>query len=179
MAQEQLLWSGSPRRGWALRSTDVFLIPFSILWAGFVLSFEISAIASATSFFHLLWGIPFVLVGLYITVGRFWVDAKVRARTQYGLTGDRLLISTGWPGSPSLTSLPLKSLSTITLKERRDGSGTISFSDGHRFGQLQSGFHLPGMSRLAPTEFEFIENVRSVHDQILEARNEVATRTQM
>ncbi len=171
-AGERLLWSGAPRQGWVLRPTDKFMIPFSIMWGGFALFWAIGAIVSDAPFFFMLWGIPFVLVGLYVTVGRFWVDAKVRARTQYGLTADRVLVDTGWFGSTSVTSLPLESLSTIALKERRDGSGTISFGGGEPFGHFYSGFHLPGMSGVVPMQFELIENVRSVHDQIHQARNQ-------
>ena len=170
---ERLLWSGAPRQGWALRPTDKFMIPFSIMWGGFALFWEIGVIVSGAPFFFMLWGIPFVLVGLYITLGRFWVDARVRARTHYGLTDDRVLVSTCRSGSTSLTSLPLESLSTIALKERSDGSGTISFGGGHPFGHFYSGFHFPGMSGFVPTQFELIENVRSVHDQLHHARDKV------
>jgi len=36
--------------------------------------------------FFLLWGIPFLIVGAYITVGCFFYDAWQRGRTAYGVT---------------------------------------------------------------------------------------------
>jgi len=44
-----------------------------ILWAGFAIFWERSAIRDGDPF-HLV-GVPFVVVGLYIVMGRFLVDA--------------------------------------------------------------------------------------------------------
>src|SRR5215469_2573528 len=100
-AGESLLWSGQPRKGIVFRSSDLFLIPFSIFWGGFALFWEGSVLSEARrsgnsiSLFMVLWGIPFVLIGLYLMFFRFIVDARRREHTCYGLTDRRAIIVTG------------------------------------------------------------------------------------
>src|ERR1043165_109328 len=79
---EQLLWTGRPKGGVLFRKSDIFVIPFSILWGGFAIFWEI--MAASGPFFFWLWGIPFVIVGLYLMIGRFFYDAKKREATVYG-----------------------------------------------------------------------------------------------
>ncbi len=91
-SDEKLIWTGKPKTGIIFRSVDAYLIPFSLLWGALALFWETSAITSGAPLPAVLLGIPFVLVGLYIAIGRFFVDAKRRANTIYGITQDRIII---------------------------------------------------------------------------------------
>ncbi|HEX4350926.1 MAG TPA: PH domain-containing protein, partial [Verrucomicrobiae bacterium] len=78
---EKLLWSGQPRQGLRLNISDVFVIPFSLLWCGFAIFWEANAVKGHSPFVLKLWGIPFVVIGLYMVFGRFFMDARTRVRT--------------------------------------------------------------------------------------------------
>ncbi len=77
---EKIVWCGKPRTGLTLSPGDIIVIPFSILWCGFAIFWESSVISTNAPFFFKLWGIPFVLVGLYMVIGRFFADAKAREK---------------------------------------------------------------------------------------------------
>jgi hypothetical protein len=85
---ERLLWSGRPRQGILFRSSDITQIPFALFWTGFALYWE-SLMAPSGQLFMILWGVPFIVVGLHILIGRFVWDRWVRSKTYYGLTDHR------------------------------------------------------------------------------------------
>ncbi len=101
---ERLLWSGQPRGGVRLRASDALFIPFSLMWGGFAVFWEASVLKQGAPGFMALWGIPFVLVGIYIILGRFFVDAWMRSRTYYALTDQRAIIHFGAVQSASKES---------------------------------------------------------------------------
>ena len=169
-AGEKLLWSGQPLGGIRLRKQDAILIPFSLLWGGFAVFWEAGVIHSNAPFFFRLWGIPFVLVGIYLIVGRFFMDSKVRSKTVYGVTNERILIVSGF-FSRNLRSLNLKTLSEVNLSEKPDGTGTITFGPNYPVFQ-NPGAGWPGYSKYASPSFELIERVRDVYDIIRRAQSE-------
>ena len=46
---EKLLWSGKPRQGFMLRSSDMMMIPFSLMWGGFAIFWETMAVSEEIS----------------------------------------------------------------------------------------------------------------------------------
>jgi hypothetical protein len=116
-----------------------------------------------------LWGIPFVLVGLYFIVGRSFMDAWQRARTFYGLTNERLLIVSG-VFQRQVKSISLRNLPELTLSERADRSGSISFGGVPVMNRWLAGSSWPGTRRQLPPSFDLIENARQVYGQIQSAQ---------
>src|SRR3954468_4100943 len=89
---ERILWSGQPRQGLTLRAGDVLMIPFSLFWCGFAVFWEWSVLHSGAPGLFALWGLPFIGMGIYLVVGRFFAESWQRARTYYAVTSERVLI---------------------------------------------------------------------------------------
>ena len=52
----------------------------------------VTAASSGGPFFFWAFGLPFVAVGMYMVAGRFWVDARLRARMTYAVTNERVIL---------------------------------------------------------------------------------------
>jgi hypothetical protein len=165
---ESLLWTGRPARGVLLRPVDAFLIPFSVLWCGFAVFWETMAVRGRVVPFALV-GAPFVAIGLYVLIGRFFADARRRARTFYGLTDRRVILVSGL-FSRQVDSLPLRTLSGVSVHLRKDGSGSLSFGPPHPFGSWYAAMPWPGTAGYQTPGFERIPDAKRVHDQVLEAQ---------
>ena len=145
---ERLLWNGQPKQGLMLRVNDLFLIPFSLFWGGFVIVWEFQAINSGAPLFFKLWGIPFLLVGFYITVGRFFGDAYQRAKTYYAVTNERVIIISGLLNR-NVRTLTLKTLPEISLNIKGNGRGTITFGASLPMASWSAGLAWPGMGNIS------------------------------
>jgi hypothetical protein len=167
---ERVLWTGEPPKGLMLRPSDAFLIPFSLLWGGFAIFWETMAINSGAPFFFRLWGAPFVLVGLYLIFGRFLADARIRARTSYAVTSQRVLIASGL-FQRDLKSLELRTLPQINFSMGRDNQGTLAFGSSQQPLMAFSGFQpWQGGGRAMPPQFESIPDAAKVMALIREAQ---------
>lgn len=168
---EQVRWWGRPRQGLVLRATDAFVIPFSLLWCGFAVFWELSVMRAPNApAFFVLWGIPFVAIGIYFVIGRFFVEAKQRSRTFYAVTNERILIVSGLFGR-KVKSLKLRTLSDISLSERSSGEGSISFGPQPPFASTFGGFAgWPGAEQLTGPRFDLVQNAKSVYEIIRNAQ---------
>ncbi|HTV47513.1 MAG TPA: PH domain-containing protein [Phycisphaerae bacterium] len=168
---ERLLWSGQPRTGIQLRPQDAVLIPFSLLWGGFAIFWEymvLTKMKDPTDAFFPIFGAVFVLIGLYLIFGRFFVDARIRERTFYGVTSERVIIISGL-FSQQVKSLQLSTITDLSFTQRPDESGTITFGPtlpGGRF--VVSGW--PASGRYLPPSFDLIDKVKDVYDIIRNAQ---------
>ena len=134
---ERLLWTGQPDPRVIFERVDIFLVPFSLLWGGFALAWEAGVLGlgvfgeghrSAVPWFFVLWGIPFVLVGLYFIAGRFFYKAWRKRRTYYALTNERALVLVEGRGR-TLRACFLSAVPTINKSVRSSEVGTITFGN--------------------------------------------------
>lgn len=88
---EQLLWCGKPDPAVRFTKADLYLVPFSIMWAAFTVFWEAGVASSGGPIFFVAWGVPFVAMGAYITVGRFIWKARRKRHTVYIFT-DQLAV---------------------------------------------------------------------------------------
>ena len=166
---ERVLWSGVPRQGLALRGADVYLIPFSLMWGGFAIFWESSVFKTNAPIFFRLWGVPFVVIGLYLIFGRFFADSMQRGRTAYGLTDRRVVILSGL-FSRQVKSLPLRTISDLSLTERKDGTGTIALGPSQSTGRRYGGGAWPGYGPYGAPCLEMIPNAKDVYNRIRQAQ---------
>jgi hypothetical protein len=171
---ENLLWAGIPKQGLMLQASDTFMIPFSLVWGGFALFWETMALsipsdkAGPVSIVFPLFGLPFVLIGLYIMVGRFFYDAKKRSKTFYGLTNKRIIIVSYLFGK-TLNSLNLKNIDEISIVEKANGSGTITLGKDN---VVRNKFSSRGNTVSAP-ELEMIDNAKQVYNLIRQQQDQI------
>ncbi len=179
---ERLLWSGQPKQGLRLQASDAIMIPFSLMWGGFAIFWEASALGlfaahrnfapsgpgQIVSWFFPLWGVPFVVVGLYMIFGRFFYDAALRKKTWYAVTDQRLIILKSLFNS-SVSSFDYAQLSGLNLTERGDHSGDITF--GAPF--VAAEYNTRSNRRTIIPGFYQLPDARRIYDLIRGAQQQV------
>ena len=174
---ERLLWHGMPKQGLRFRASDGFVVPFTLLWC-YLVAFGDSRHGMPADRLPLYLtpaGIPFVLVGVYMLVGRFFVDWYQRTRTYYGVTDQRVLILDG-VFNRQVKSLALATLVEISLKERSDRSGSITFGPGTSTSSWFGRTSWSGMNNRQAPSFDMIEGARKVYALIRDAQRSDRTR---
>lgn len=137
---ERVLWLAmpDPARLRAAFGIWLFAIPwtaFALLWTGIALfaylySFGVEENGSAPwwGWVFPLWGTPFIAVGVHMLRIPFIAQADAK-HTLYALTNRRLISLTDRKAK-TLKSVDLNKLGPVTVKERADGSGSLSVETG-------------------------------------------------
>lgn len=126
---ERILWDGHPDTRQWLAAQDWYLIPFSLMWGGFAIFWEASVLSSPSarsSVIFPLWGIPFVLIGIYLIAGRFLVRHRIRKATSYAVTDRRVIeVTRSMFGGRRVNTVWLASYPPVDKRIRPDGRGTL------------------------------------------------------
>lgn len=175
-ADEKILWSGQPPGKLQFNVLNVITIPigavllaFGVFWELLVWQMVSSPPSSATYQSPLppiLIGISFFAVGLFLIFGMFFVDIYLRKHTYYVVTNLHVIIMTKWLAT-NIRSLALEQLPLMTLKTKPNGSGNIYFGSTGPVVTIGSTGSTP------PPSFDKIDDVRKVHDIILDAQQQV------
>jgi hypothetical protein len=164
---EKIIWWGQPARGLLFTGRDWLLIPFSLLWGGFAIFWETRAIGANAPLFMKLWGIPFVLIGLYLIAGRFLLDAWIRRGICYAVTDRRVLILRTGPFR-KFSAMSLAQLPVVSLSEGSNDRGTIRFGPVAPY-WAGGGFTTWTPSLDATPQLLAIEDARRVFEHIQQA----------
>ena len=139
---EYVLWRGKPDKGHYLSKSDLYLIPFSFLWCGFACFWEFSVIRDQGGFFA-LFGIPFVIVGLYISIGRFFHMAWLRKRTYYVITNLKVIRLQ----HKKVDMLMGNNLPPVSVEIYKNGNGTIRFRQMTQYPYKRGAIQIYGMEK--------------------------------
>ncbi|MEA3041148.1 MAG: hypothetical protein QOC65_637 [Sphingomonadales bacterium] len=164
---ERLLWAGLPKQGLLLRSSDLYLVPFSLFFVGFALLWNQGVWEwGDTPFLFAVAGVALLLGAAYVSLGRFLVDAVVRAKLLYAVTDRRIVILRRPPWS-RFRALDLSYLPVLELQQSGRGRGTINFDvapDPQWWSHAHQPEWTPALSKVA--RFLEIEGAAAVYDLI-------------
>jgi hypothetical protein len=138
------------------------------MWGGFAIVWETLAIGSG-NVFPMIWGIPFVAIGLYFIFGRFIYKASRKRRTTYAVTDKRVLeIVRGLQGGESVNATYLSAIPAISTSTTSGGYGSVEFGAGSpryaRYGN--TGMEFLGRGQPSGLCFYDIPDPRSVADLV-------------
>ena len=123
---EQLLWEGRPAPGVHLQPGDGFMIPFSVIWCGFAVFWEASAIrernaAGACTVGRALYS-GWAVHGDWPLFPR---GLETRKRTYYGVTNKRVILMEH-RGTKFVT---YRQIPTLEKHVKSNGEGTVYLSE--------------------------------------------------
>ncbi len=176
---EELLWEGQPRRGLDLPAYEIPFTGFAIMWTA-ISAFFIWLSAQtliegqgrdviAVAYVPLAFGFVFLMLGLYLLVGRHYWDARRHRRTYYGVTEDRALIVIG-KNARQIRSHAITPFTDLELTTKKNNDGSVLF--GRR--SIPKWLWGPWSFGYDDSEFAFtnIRNAKQVYDIVRKIQRE-------
>lgn len=162
---EKLLWQGVPATG--LRFTGagavlsffgVFFLTFSIFWM--IMAASIGGFSGAEALFP-LFGLPFVLIGLWLVFGHWFFDAYKRKHARYALSNKRAFVARTMFGR-RMESYPIDRSSQIHLISGK--LDTVHFT--------QTTYRTKNGTAVKNIGFRFIPDGQEVYDLLRKVRED-------
>ncbi|MBN4064444.1 hypothetical protein JYU04_01760 [Dehalococcoides mccartyi] len=177
MTGEKVIWAGKPTNPPLFINYDLFIIPFTFLWLSVPISilFSNSDESSTVALPIMIFPYIFMIMGLYLLVGRFIYKRWMQARTRYALTDRRAMsLEPSIFGGESLRTADLKQTNQISKKTMKSGRGSIAF--GGRSGIIgiyaNSGLDLFTLGASAGiVEFYSISDLDGVYRLAIESKD--------
>lgn len=170
LPDEKIVWSGQPVAKTFTRA-DGFLVPFSVLWGGFAIFWEFGAVRAGAPGFFALFGIPFVLIGLYFIFGRFIYKNYKKKHTYYVVTTTRVIVLTA-TGNRKINAVYINQIPTINKSIGSDGIGTIIFGNSNMmtsmYGNTGMDFFASQYGVQAPTFYD-VSDADQVYQTVSQA----------
>ena len=123
---ENLLWSGRPEKPRLLQKEDLFLVPIGLLLAAFFICVFIPILLKTEKYVVIPLVCVFTLVALWMSLVRPVTRYLGLKKARYALTSQRVVAAQG----KKVKSLELLALPPVTVKRRKDGSGSVCFGGG-------------------------------------------------
>jgi len=176
-AGETILWQGQPMGGVIWRDVFQMRTVMGVFFIGFAIFWIIGARSTAPAdepLFRLLFpllGVPFVLIGIFLTVGQLFWDALLRSGTHYTLTTQNAFIARHLFGRRSLETWPLAEIEEFQLIDGHPGSVLFDVSAGLRLERARPlPVKAPFTFKRPSIGFRQIEDPRRVYRLINETR---------
>jgi len=133
-SDENILWTGQPDGSKLFTAGSGCLMGFGLFWLTFSLFWESIAIKAALTqgggaWGMVLFGIPFVLIGLGLVVGLPFADYNTRKNTVYAITSQRVIVKIGAKMN-KVTSYLITSQMSIQKFVQPSGRGAIKIGYG-------------------------------------------------
>lgn len=180
--KERLLWHGRPHGG--IRLSDFFTprLPFELVFTAFAVFWMAAtsqmsqmgpANGGALDLFP-LFGLPFILVGLYMAFGIPLWDAYERTHAWYALTDGAAYIATELFGRRSLKRYPISEMNALELEDGQQG--TVWFNRDVQVYRKTSSYRTTNSRRqtyttTTRTGFKCIDAPRIVYQLIVKQLN--------
>jgi len=161
--EEKLLWSGKPNYRKIFNVRDIFFIPFTIVFAIFIITNFTNKTKGLNIFNFVIY-----LVALYMVIGRFIAKIYYKRKILYAVTDKRILIIIVGKHERIITKY-INNLSNIDISTSKNGNGTITFGDASLFNTFYSNtFITPPWNRhnFEDTVFYDISDARKVYELV-------------